>query len=178
MLVLEAIPFLSVAPLLEWAPKVLVADTALEEVISWGIKIDVVFIQETFHDRCMALLGDQLPVATVTYEGIEDLSGKALDFLKQCNEHAVQIVVQKDVDKWMNFFSDPGALHVTIHQESKRWLQIREKQFRKWVAAGTSFGIHDRSGAFEVQGLRRVEGRFTAPNDGIIAILSMQPFWV
>ena len=46
LFILDNIPFQYAESLLEWVPLVMVADRALENVLHWGIKIDVVLQDE------------------------------------------------------------------------------------------------------------------------------------
>ena len=46
LLILDALAFDIAGPLLEWAPLVVVAQSAVDEVMLWNIKMDVVLAEE------------------------------------------------------------------------------------------------------------------------------------
>ncbi|MDF2156423.1 thiamine pyrophosphokinase [Algoriphagus sp. CAU 1675] len=58
--------FDQVSPLLEWVPTVLVWESCLEQVLSWGIKIDVILATEQFQKENLNLLEEQYPVRFYT----------------------------------------------------------------------------------------------------------------
>ena len=66
ILEVEGISFETVAPLLEWSPTLLVAQEAVEVVLSWGIKIDVVLGTMDFQKENRHLLEEQYPLRFLT----------------------------------------------------------------------------------------------------------------
>ena len=66
ILEVEGISFETVAPLLEWSPTLLVAQEAVEVVLSWGIKIDVVLGTLEFQTENRQLLEEQYPLRFLT----------------------------------------------------------------------------------------------------------------
>src|SRR5687767_7172608 len=60
--ILEAYSLEAVEPLLEWAPLVIVAEAAIDEVVRWGIKIDVVVAKEEKARQLFDQLSDQGPI--------------------------------------------------------------------------------------------------------------------
>jgi hypothetical protein len=62
----EDISFEIIAPLLEWSPTLLVAQEAVEVVLSWGIKIDVVLGTLAFQSEHRHLLEEQYPLRFLT----------------------------------------------------------------------------------------------------------------
>ena len=66
ILEVEGISFETVAPLLEWSPTLLVAQEAVEVVLSWGIKIDVVLGTLEFQKENRQLLEEQYPLRFLT----------------------------------------------------------------------------------------------------------------
>lgn len=53
--------------LLEWSPTILVVDNILDDVISWGIKIDVVLAAEQNFELIKRQMSQQAPVKVISY---------------------------------------------------------------------------------------------------------------
>ena len=58
----EGFSFDSISPLLEWVPTVLVAETCVEQVLTWVIKIDVILASQEFQQKNLQLLEEQYPL--------------------------------------------------------------------------------------------------------------------
>ena len=69
----EGISFKTVAPLLEWSPTLLVAQEAVEVVLSWGIKIDVILATSSFQEDNRHLLEEQYPLRFLTVSALSGL---------------------------------------------------------------------------------------------------------
>ena len=63
LFILDNIAFQYAESLLEWVPLVMVADSVLESVLQWGIKIDVVLQSKYSIEVIEDLIKDQGPVA-------------------------------------------------------------------------------------------------------------------
>src|SRR6186997_3323184 len=62
LFILDNIPFHHAESLLEWVPLVMVADRALEIVLQWGIKIDIVLQDQYSFEVLEDLVQDQGPI--------------------------------------------------------------------------------------------------------------------
>ena len=62
LFILEPISFQVASPLLEWAPLVLVSANALDDVLRWGIKIDVVLVEKSRVETLTRNLLEQVPI--------------------------------------------------------------------------------------------------------------------
>ncbi|MFT7427225.1 MAG: hypothetical protein ACI9O5_003185, partial [Algoriphagus sp.] len=58
----ENIRFDQISGLFEWVPTILVSEKALDLVLSWGIKIDVIMASSVFQSENTQLLESQYPV--------------------------------------------------------------------------------------------------------------------
>src|SRR5690606_37855454 len=90
LFLLEAAEFSVVEPLLEWAPLVVVSETAVERVLIWGIKIDVVLQEKRDQSDLEDLLQIQYPLTiTPARNGIVN---SGLNFIRESGHAAVNIV--------------------------------------------------------------------------------------
>jgi len=77
----DAVEFEQVQELLKWSPTVMVTEQSLPEVLSWGIKIDIVIAHESIISNLTASLVDQSPVKLLSYCNKEEALSRALYFL-------------------------------------------------------------------------------------------------
>ena len=69
----EGVSFDTVAPLLEWSPTLLVAQEAVEVVLGWGIKIDIILASQAFQNENEHLLEIQYPLRFLTISSLSAL---------------------------------------------------------------------------------------------------------
>jgi len=85
------ISFETISPLLEWSPTVLVAESAIDAVLSWGIKIDLLLAREEYQKSHITLLEEQYPVKFMTVKEDKFLE-EGLHFLIASKHGAVNVV--------------------------------------------------------------------------------------
>src|SRR5262245_23981535 len=98
LLILDAPTFDVVGPLLEWAPLVVVAQQAVEMVLSWNIKIDVVLAIEKDISDLTKQLSNQAPLKILSYSAEESPLANALHFLIRTKQSAVNILANDGVE--------------------------------------------------------------------------------
>jgi len=87
----EGISFDAVAPLLEWSPTLLVAQEAVEVVLSWGIKIDVILATSSFQEENSYLLEEQYPLRFLTVSSVSTLE-EGVHYLLTSQHKGVHLV--------------------------------------------------------------------------------------
>jgi len=87
----EGISFDAVAPLLEWSPTLLVAQEAVEVVLSWGIKIDVILATSSFQEENSYLLEEQYPLRFLTVSSVSTLD-EGVHYLLTSQHKGVHLV--------------------------------------------------------------------------------------
>ena len=175
--------------LLEWSPTVIVTQKALDEVLKWGIKVDVVVAN--VHDL-VALkpkLVDQSPVQLL---GFDDTDLLACAYIFLLDNHYPAVNVMADIynssgfDTVRDFSKQIDSLVFALHQ---KWTFVKTGHFEKWVMVGHHFGIHPLASNtfFKSEGfygdwndemlLEPIE--LTAEITGKIKLLTNQkPFWL
>ena len=178
LIIFNAIKYERVAPLLEWAPFVLVHENTLEEVLSWGIKIDGVICRSAEVENVSGLLSDQMPLAIIETDADKDGIDSAIRFLVNQKQEGVCVVV-KDEEEVMN--SEPvlrEGLHISLLTPDVKWSFIRSGKFEKWTSKGQNFLIRLNAGLREKHGVIEQGNQLAAERDGIIKLTSDQPFWL
>lgn len=123
--------------LLEWSPTVVVIEQALDQVLSWGIKIDVVVCTKASFDRASAQTVDQYPVEVVAVD--DHLLDQALKYLYQHNHRAVNIISSFEQD-----LIKPEVLakmDVIVFNHHFKVFYVAKGDWKKWVTIDTLFQV-------------------------------------
>lgn len=176
LLIIQPDGFEQVSSLLEWAPLVVVAEQALEEVMTWGIKIDAVICQTGSPETLLEKLTTQQPVKIIS-DGEISLTEVALAFLVDSHQKAVNIVTSDDpsfLDRAEQFIH---RLHISIINGQIRWSAVTSGNFRKWLPSGNRILLKAKSPVV-TKNLKEKNTGLEAEQDGFIEISSKTPFWV
>jgi thiamine pyrophosphokinase len=157
----HAVPFEILQQLLEWSPTVLVIEKALQEVLTWGIKIDVVIASESNISKLTQELHDQFPLKLISCQGEGDAIATALYFLIAARQKAVNIVSSEPLENFQSF----AKLDLSVIQEDKRWSFIHSGVFEKWLPAGRTIHVFNQD-VIEIT------------QDGMVVIRQEKPFWI
>lgn len=128
--------------LLEWSPTVLVTEPALNEVLKWGIKIDVVVARMSSLEMLKPRLQEQSPVKLLGFESGQLLSS-AYFFLQEQAHGAVNVLADIYNSEILDLVKTYSTeLDSVIFYNDQKWTFVASGQFQKWVATGHHFGIH------------------------------------
>ena len=127
--------FDTVSPLLEWVPTVLVAQDSLDQVLSWGIKIDVILATAEFQQENLHLLEEQYPVKFLTATS-ENMLEEGLHYLLATKHPAAHLVgvshlTCKDLEEKLDLFD------LTIMDAGWKYYPVKSGKFKKWFAEST-----------------------------------------
>lgn len=159
----HAISFEIIQELLEWSPTVLVVEKALQEVLTWGIKIDVVIAPVGNIPQLTEALHDQFPLKLISCQGEDDAIATALYFLIAAKQRAVNIISLEQLERFESF-----PLDLAVFQSDKRWSFIRSGIFEKWVPAGRTLQFYPSNGQPEI----------VLERDQMISINRANGFWI
>lgn len=135
MLNTEGLSFETVSPLLEWVPTVLVWQECLDQVLSWGIKVDVILAEESFQRANIHLLEEQYPVRFLTAEKDNYLS-EGLQYLKATQHKGAHLVgYSHEQTELLN--SETEFLDLTILDAGWKYYPVKNGDFKKWFVAST-----------------------------------------
>lgn len=131
-----------VEQLLEWSPTVLVTQSALDEVLKWGVKIDVVVAHRESIEELKPRLTSQSPVKLLGFDP-GDLLVSAYVFLRDHGYHAVNVLADiynspiLDLSKAFRELIDS-----VIFYNDQKWTYVQNGRYQKWVSTGHHLGIH------------------------------------
>ena len=129
----EGISFETVAPLLEWSPTLLVAQEAVEVVLSWGIKIDVILATSSFQEENMQLLEEQYPLRFLTVSASQSLE-EGLHYLVASQHKGVHLV-GLDHLLCLQLEEKTSHLDLTLVDGDWKYYPVKGGKFSKWFAA-------------------------------------------
>lgn len=155
---------LVIQQLLEWSPTVLVTYQALEGVLLWGIKIDIVIAPEGRVEELKVSLQDQLPLKILSCHAETEALDTALYFLTASRQKAVNVISNARLESFEKF----SSLEVSVIQKGNRWVFIRTGHFEKWLPAGTKLSIHPAS----------THPEQVVEHDGLISLHRDHSFWI
>ncbi|WP_297336431.1 thiamine pyrophosphokinase [Algoriphagus sp.] len=129
------IKFDQVASLLEWVPTLLVCQESVDEVLSWGVKIDVILATEEFQRKNLSLLEQQYPLRFLTCNPQEFLA-EGLHYLHASGHSGAHLVgfAHQHVSELDPFIQ---WMDLTVFENQWRFYPIKSTPFKKWLAAGT-----------------------------------------
>jgi hypothetical protein len=128
----EGISFDTVAPLLEWSPTLLVAQEAVEIVLSWGIKIDVVLADLAFQNENSHLLEEQYPLRFLTVSALSALD-EGVHYLLASQHKGVHLV-GFDHQKHQELEEKIFDLDLTVVDGDWKYYPVKGGKFSKWFA--------------------------------------------
>lgn len=180
LLIIEPLSLELIEPLLEWAPVILVLDSAIDEVIKWKIKIDVVIANGNFDTSMDEKLTDQGPVKIIHSISTGDVVRATVDFLMSERHTAVNLIVNATTAVYDQWLEKIDVLDIVILTAEMKWSAIASG-FEKWFPEGILVFIrssHEES--MTIIGLQKenIPNRFRTERDGVVRIKSSTPFWI
>ncbi len=177
LFILEALSFEILQPLLEWVPTVMVADCVVEEVLQWGIKIDIVLQHHVPLPELEEKLANQTPIQIVRCKA--DVLGEGLHFLIQnYNSTPVNIMAIPDAELLRSLDKFILQLQIGIFCKTEKWSAI-VSAFEKWLPAGSRILVQSRPlSGLEVEGLVQKGEEWWSTEAGFIKIQAKSPFWI
>lgn len=160
----NAISLEQVHELLEWSPTVIVSDRALDDVLKWGIKIDVVVAGANRIAELTGLLQSQFPVKLLSYNTVEEALSTALYFLIAKKQKAVNVITTDSLESFESF----SLLDISVFNQNKRWSFIRNGSYQKWFPAGRIIQVYPSNKEPDIH----------TQQDGVIIIKRDDSFWV
>jgi hypothetical protein len=180
LLILDAPTFDVAGPLLEWAPLIIVAQQAVEIVLSWNIKIDVVLAIETDIPDTSNKLVNQAPLTILSYSQEESPLINALHFLIRTKQLAVNIFANDSDQTIALAESFADQLQITVIDGTLKWSGITSGHYSKWATVKTPFLVKEskKQQSFKIVGLASGDSGYESVAEGVITIESNALFWV
>ena len=176
LFILDNMPFHYAESLLEWVPLVMVADRALENVLHWGIKIDIVLQDKYPFEVLEDLVQDQGPVQTLLSDK-DHIVKTGLQYLVQNGYDAVNLLSIPHEEIFQEVERSAHKLQVGIYNEREKWSLISTGKFEKWMPAEATLLIRSAS-SVQTKGIIQ-KGKFWETLEaGIVTIQSESAFWI
>jgi hypothetical protein len=176
LVIMDAVSYETIAPVLEWSPLVIVFQKALEEVLTWSIKIDVVVCLETDRERMASLLQEQFPLEIVTVASWELATETILAKLISESHHNM-VIATRDVEAVMSQVEDVRTIRISLlAPDGLKWSLYFHGTFEKWMPKNEAVRVKGSINEME-NATRRGDG-FIATNEGIMKLKNNGPFWV
>ena len=164
----SAVSFEKIQELLEWSPTVIVMESSLEMVLSWGIKMDVAIVKTESITRWTSILNDQMPVKLLTYSK-EDALLTAFHFILAKKQYTANLV--SDLNQPLSVFlaSINNRLSVVVFSKQIRWSFLSSGKFEKWLPEKSSIKIFNPDEENKI---------IQTQQEGIFTIKRPAPFWI
>ena len=170
----DVIPFEQVGALLEWAPIVITRSSQVEQVISWGIKVDVV-LMETEDADVLTLLETQAPVRILPPAKLS----VSLNEVLMADHQRNITVTATDLQQFLDLAPSLSTDVLTVVTPEIRWVSASHPTFGKWLPAGSVLLLYPQILACTVRGGELQGGRIVVESDGLVEITAEKSvFWV
>ena len=179
LFILDPVDFELAGPFLEWAPLVMVSEYALDEVLLWGIKIDGALMPEG-DDATEEKLGAQAPIEIIRLHPGASLIKQVFDYLIKKKQTGVNVLTARPEIVFADAEMVAKQLHVSIVDNTTRWVGISTGRFEKWLTMNTPIVIRKshQNQSMTIRGLNEKNGHFECANEGVISVVSDHFFWI
>ena len=176
LFILDNIGFQYAESLLEWVPIVIVADHALESVLQWGIKIDIVLQHGYSFDALEHLAKDQGPVQILRCSN-DDVVAQGLQFAIKEGYDAVNLLGRPREELFREVENSARELQVGIYSVQEKWSLISCGKFEKWMQAGSVF-LFKSTSAVQTEGVIQKDEYWETGAAGMVMVRSETKFWI
>jgi hypothetical protein len=178
LLIADAVTFGLVQSFLEWAPLVIVLESALENTLKWGIKADIVISTTQSIATIQAMVEHQAPVKIISCLTINESFETALNFLSE-KQQAVNVCVDQHGSYFEKASQFIDKIDIAIIDSTHKWSGIHTGKFSKWLPAGSTVNIRSEA-PFSVEGESvSLDGNcIQTTGNTLISINSASFFWI
>lgn len=164
--------------ILEWSPLIMVTASALPKVVSWGIRIDAVFINASGGQPDEPMMRASLALADAgeIIRFANGLPEAVASYLGKRSERGVQVIIKTPGNHLKDWELD-RELSVTLIDPAHRWSRITSGHYEKWMPGNSLLNVHGTS-PMKVSGGELTDGVIRTGRDGIVTIKSSAMFWV
>jgi hypothetical protein len=159
---------------------VLVLESALDDVLTWGVKVDGVLCCNAADQALQERVLHQQPISVVSMNPTDDPLKIAIDFLRSKNSHAVNVIADTTIDSFVASHRD-WQFQCTLINQLARWSLIHKKHYQKWLEVGSELlifaqEIHDVR--FTGCHLDPSQRKLFCHAEGVIHVESNADFWI
>jgi hypothetical protein len=176
LLVVDALADDYLMSMLEWSPLVLVVETAMPKVASWGIRVDAVFADKLAHNDDVVYSAEPHAGPARIIDIKMGLASSVLFFLRSRRQYALQVMAVSSEENF-HAWGSADDFQITLVDASMKWSRILSGRFEKWMPEAANLKVRADT-TFEVLGARQHENQITTERSGIVRISSSAPFWI
>jgi hypothetical protein len=178
VIIAESLPLDIVEPLLEWAPLVIVFEQALDHVLAWGIKTDVILSTKSSTDELMQKAAHQFPFEIVTAKEATAFD-VAIQFLIDKKQRFVVLCVKDASAHFTKGKEVSHAVDLSIIDADAKWALIHAGMFQKWFSTGSVFYLQSDALVETSGDLKELSPEsFSVQSDSIVTLKSTSSFWI
>lgn len=176
LVIIDAVNHELAVQVLEWAPHVIVFEKEIDNILLWGIKMDVVITTAAHQQSLLDKLHTQAPLKLIFSE--KTSLQTALDYLIATNQKATVIMVSDVMPLFQLLEGFHGKLSISLLTARIKWSAISSGFYKKWLSIGSILFLHGKSEIDLPPGLRQLNDHYEVTGNGIIELKSKNPFWV
>ncbi|KEO73366.1 hypothetical protein [Anditalea andensis] len=171
----------SISPLLEWSPTVLVAEMAVDTVLSWGIKVDVILATFDYQKTNLHLLEEQYPVKFMAVQECRYLE-EGLHYLVASKHSAVNIIGYDHL-KVLELEQFLDLIDLVVIDGTMRYFPVKQRGFRKWYAGVSLHLLAPEGTLVEITSDERIQHIYITRDTfvrahGQVSFLAENMFWI
>jgi hypothetical protein len=178
LLIIDPIGLPRIESLLEWSPLIIIYEQCAEEVLLWGIKVDVVIAENNNAETLKHKLLEQTPVKILTRNPIEDPLQTVLYFLLSIKQQALSIGLDDPNSVFDKLLPFTNKFSFTLISKEQKWINMASGSYKKWFPKGTELFLRADAQTLKTEGLEASGRHYIAKADGLIRVESAVPFWV
>lgn len=177
LFILEDVDVAHAEALLEWSPFVVTHEALIDEVLLWGIKVDLVLAKEEKIDVLKEKLFDQAPVKILSYSG-DGLVETAMLFLARVQQTAVNVLVNHKTSWLEKLQPFTDLLSINLLSGGRKWSSIPSGSLKKWFPSNTTIFFHRAEQTLVINGVVCDADSYVTKTDGIVEIVNNGAFWL
>lgn len=168
--------------LFEWVPTVLVAEPAVEQVLSWGIKIDVILASAAFQKENTYLLEEQYPLRFLESEN-DEFAKDALHYL-MASDHRAAHLVGFEISYYEDLSLFMEKMDVCIFNQARKYFPVKSGDLKKWYPKGELELFGQKGQSVRIENQEGVQEQFLNPSsafhtqEGLSHFYSEKLFWI
>jgi hypothetical protein len=176
LLIIDPLGLTLAEPLLEWSPLVVCSSYAVERVLDWGIKLDVVIAPENLVEELKPKLATQAPLKILSSDNNHVLE-TALYFLITLKQPAVNILAKDETSLFSALENFTDKINISVITPSIRWSAI-SSDYKKWLPSKSKIYLYNYHGSPTSDNLTNKNGYWEVAVDGFVELSGSRPFWL
>ncbi|TFV95777.1 thiamine pyrophosphokinase [Algoriphagus kandeliae] len=164
--------------LFEWVPTVLVAEPAVEQVLSWGIKIDVILASSAFQKENIHLLEEQYPLRFFE-SGKGKFTQDALHYL-MASDHRAAHLVGFPIGQFDDLALFMEKLDLCIFDQGKKYFPVKSGELKKWYPKGELELFGQKEQLVRIENKEEIldPSAYISISEGLNHFYSEKLFWI